>query len=126
MHTSSFPPSCSTYVLVPNYKLKIARGFYLTRSNPLATMSGQRVLLPATAAAGASRTVDVTPANAGGPIARRQGREGEQRHRHTTQEWDDVKKSIEEVYFREDATLEDVKEELKRDCGFEARYVETV
>ena len=89
-------------------------------------MSGQRVLLPATAAAGASHTVDVAPANAGGAIAKRQGREKEKCHRHTTQEWDDVKKSIEEVYYREDASLEDVKEELKRECGFEARYVEIV
>ena len=88
-------------------------------------MPGPRVLLPAPVAAGACHTLDVAPANARGSIARQQEREKKRRHRLTTQEWDDVKSRVEEVYFREDASLEDVREELKRVCGFEARYVET-
>ena len=89
-------------------------------------MSGQRVLLPAPVPAGDSRTVDATPADAGVLIAERQrGRGGgkERHHRHTAQEWDDVKDSFEELYFQEDTSLEVVKEAMKRDHGFEARYV---
>ena len=89
-------------------------------------MSGQRVLLPAPVAAGDSRTVDATPADALVPIAERKrgGGGGKARHhRHTAQEWDDVKDSFEELYFQEDTTLEVVKEAMKRNHGFEARYV---
>ena len=90
-------------------------------------MSGQRVILPAPVPAGDSRVVDATPADAANLIAERQGGGGkgrkERRHRHTAQEWDDVKDTFEEVYFQVDTSLEAVKEAMKRDYGFEARYV---
>ena len=87
-------------------------------------MSGQRVLLPAPVPAGDSRLVDATPADAEVPIAERQGGGGkERRHRHTAHEWDDVKDYFEELYFQVDTSLEVVKEAMKRDHGFEARYV---
>ena len=93
-------------------------------------MSGQRVLLPAPVPAGDSRIVDATPADAEVPMAEWQGGGGggggggkERRHRHTAHEWDDVKDSFEELYFQVDTSLEAVKEAMKRDHGFEARYV---
>ena len=95
-------------------------------------MSGQRILLPAPVPAGDSRIGDPSPAGAEVPIAESQGgrRRGggggggkERRHRHTTHEWEDVKDNFEELYFQVDTSLEDVKETMKRDHGFEARYV---
>ena len=86
-------------------------------------MPPQRVLLLAPAVARDSRTVDATPADAEGPEARQQGREKQRRHRHTAEEWEDMKESFKELYFQEDSSLEDVKQEMERDYGFEARYV---
>ena len=92
-------------------------------------MSGHRVLLPAPVPAGNSRIVDATPADSEVPIAEPQGGRGgggggkERRHRHTAQEWEDVKDIFEELYFQVDTSLEAVKEAMKRDHGFEARYV---
>ena len=89
-------------------------------------MSGQRVLLPAPAVAGDNRTVDATPADAEGPIAGQQGGGKQRRHRHTAQEWEDVKETFKDLYFQQDTSLEDVKQEMDKDCGFEARYVRRV
>ena len=87
-------------------------------------MSGHRVLLPAPVSAGDSRIVDATPADAELPVAEQQGGRGKKRrHRHTAHEWDDVKDSFEELYIQIDGSLEVVKEAMKRDYGFEARYV---
>ncbi len=86
-------------------------------------MPGQRVLLPTPAVAGNSRTIDATPGDAEGSIAGQQGRGKERRHRHTVQEWEDVKESFTELYSQEDTSLEKVRHEMKRDYGFEARYV---
>ena len=95
----------------------------------LSTMSGQRVLLPASVPAGDDgRVVDASPADAEVATAERQGGGGgkERRHRHTAQEWDDVKDNFEELYVQVDTSLEVVKEAMKRDYGFEARYVKTL
>ena len=92
-------------------------------------MSGQRVLLPTPAVVGdshrhdLSRTVDATPADAEGRIAGEQGGGKQRRHRHTAQEWEDLKECFKELYFQEDSSLEDVRQEMKRDYGFEARYL---
>lgn len=92
-------------------------------------MSGQRVLLPTPAIVGDSHrydlslTVDATPADAEGQIAGKQGGGKQRRHRHTAQEWEDLKECFKELYFREDSSLENVRQEMKRDYGFEARYV---
>ena len=91
-------------------------------------MSGQRVLLPAPVPAGESRIVDATAADAEVPIAERRGggRRGggnERRHRHSAQEWDDVKDDFEDLYCQVDTPLEVVREAMKRDHAFEARYV---
>ena len=97
---------------------------YVGYSSPLSTMSGQRVLLPAPVRAGDSRIVDTTPADTEISTAERQGGGGgkERRHRHTAHKWDDVKDSVEDLYFQPDTSLEVVKEVMKRDYGFEARY----
>ena len=86
-------------------------------------MSGQRVLLPAPTVAGDSRNVNATPVDAQGPTAGRQRGEKQRRHRHTPQEWEEVKEPFKELYFQKDSSLEDVMREMKTDYGFEARYV---
>ena len=100
--------------------------------------SGQRVLLPAPGRTGDNRIVDATPVDAEVPTAERQGLGGgggggggkargekERRHRHTVRDWDDVKDRVEELYLP-DTSLEAVREAMKREYGFEARYVKTV
>lgn len=86
-------------------------------------MSGSGVRLPTLAVAGDSRTVAPTPEDAEGPTAGQQRAGKKRRHRHTTQEWEDLKECFKKLYFQEKNSLEDVKRELERDYGFEARYV---
>lgn len=86
-------------------------------------MSGQRVLLPTPTTAGDSRPPDATRADGGGPIAARQGGPKQRRHRHTAQEWEDVKESFKALYVHDETSLGDVKREMETLCGFEARYV---
>lgn len=86
-------------------------------------MSGHRVLLPTPVVAGCGPTVGAAPADAGDPMAGPQGGGKQRRHRHTAEEWEDVKASFKELYSQPDATLEDVKQKMENDCGFKARYV---
>ena len=85
-------------------------------------MPGERILLPRPAVAGDSRAVETALADAEGPTAGQQGRGKERRYRHTAQEWEDVKENFKALYFQEDISLDDVKQEMGR-RGFGARCV---
>lgn len=70
----------------------------LIRTNPWSNMSGHRVLLPTPVVAGCGPTVGAAPADAGDPMAGPQGGGKQRRHRHTAEEWEDVKASFKELY----------------------------
>lgn len=85
-------------------------------------MSEHRVLLPRPVV---PATIGTAPAaDAGGDVAGPpQDRGKQRRHRHTAEEWEDVKEAFQELYSQPDATLQDVKQKMENDCGFKARYV---
>jgi hypothetical protein len=86
-------------------------------------MSGSGARLPTLAIARDSGSVSTAPGDVGVLAPGPQRGEKQRRHRHTVQQWGDLKERFEKLYLEEDGSLEDVKEALKRDYGFEARYV---
>lgn len=45
------------------------------------------------------------------------------RHRHSKQDWEDIREPFKTLYLQEDRTLEGVMESMRVSHGFEARYV---
>ena len=73
-------------------------------------MAHHRPLLPALTA----------PSSPSESVANRSS-QAKKRHRHTTQEWDQLRENFTRLYQTYGQSLEDVAERLKREKGFEAR-----
>ena len=55
------------------------------------------------------------------PDMMNQGKGKQRRHRHTADEWEKLREPFIELYRREGNTLNDVRQRMRKDYGFEAR-----